>query len=283
MKVSNSPNVEAKRIRDKYNTEIYEKKKVSEKIIENIENTSPASTGFWGFLYIIAGVILCPVVCVCSCNSMGGFDDINIILGVAVAGACLLAYYIHEKVYDKIFYEFYKEKNIRIENERKNIIEVEKELESKCSQEIESYRFAYEELAQKQSLRFVESNVTKEISEWVCKGFYSYIDGASRESHIEKVEMPLEIDVYSSKIRSSFGEYDFEKNRCDNLQNSLEQTALGRAIASLVQLDIMMNYPKNEFDENVEIMIDYTYLDDCTRVTVSYNADNSNYREIRNW
>lgn len=89
--------------------------------------------------------------------------------------------------------------------------------------------------------------------------------------------------MYTNKITCNLGTYDFEIKRCSNLTSPIEQTALARAIASAIQLNIVMKYPQDESGTSISIYIDYNYSTECPTTTVTYVAPNGNYRAVEKW
>ena len=147
----------------------------------------------------------------------------------------------------------------------------------------ENYVKNFELTAQQESVKFAESRLAKEVIEWMTEGFSKTIDATDRRSHIERINVPFAFNVYTNKITCNLGTYDFEIKRCSNLTSPIEQTALARAIASAIQLNIVMKYPQDESGTSISINIDYNYSTECPTTTVTYVAPNGNYRAVEKW
>lgn len=166
--------------------------------------------------------------------------------------------------------------------------------ESKLKKEIENikanalreqqeYTRQFEQNAQDMSVRFAESDLAKEVIEWMTEGFCKTIDAADRRSHIEQIIVPFVFNVYTNKITCNLGTYDFETHRCRNLNSPVEQTALARAIVSAIQLNIIMKYPQDASGTSISINIDYSYTEEYPATTVTYVAPNGNYEKVKEW
>lgn len=145
------------------------------------------------------------------------------------------------------------------------------------------YFAAFEKEAQRQSVRYADSNLAQEIIKWITDGFCDTINAADRRTHIEKINVPFMFNIFQHKITCNLGTYDFEIKRCRNLQNPLEQTAIARAIASSIQTNIIMKYPKDESGTDISISLVYSYYDDHVTATITYIAPNGNYQAVKEW
>ena len=169
------------------------------------------------------------------------------------------------------------------ENERKRLERKIEEINSTYQKMYENYVKNFELTAQQESVKFAESRLAKEVIEWMTDGFSKTIDATDRRSHIERINVPFAFNVYTNKITCNLGTYDFEIKRCSNLTSPIEQTALARAIASAIQLNIVMKYPQDESGTSISINIDYNYSTECPTTTVTYVAPNGNYRAVEKW
>ena len=169
------------------------------------------------------------------------------------------------------------------ENERKRLERKIEEINSTYLKMYENYVKNFELTAQQESVKFAESRLAKEVIEWMTDGFSKTIDATDRRSHIERINVPFAFNVYTNKITCNLGTYDFEIKRCSNLTSPIEQTALARAIASAIQLNIVMKYPQDESGTSISINIDYNYSTECPITTVTYVAPNGNYRAVEKW
>lgn len=157
------------------------------------------------------------------------------------------------------------------------------EINSTYQKMYENYVKNFDLTAQQESIKFAESRLAKEVIEWMTDGFSKTIDATDRRSHIEKISVPFAFNVYTDKITCNLGTYDFEIKRCSNLTSPIEQTALARAIASAIQLNIVMKYPQDESGTSISINIDYNYSTECPITTVTYVAPNGNYQSVKEW
>lgn len=133
------------------------------------------------------------------------------------------------------------------------------------------------------SVRYAESALATEVINWMTEGFARTIDATDRRSHIERINVPFSFNVYTNKITCNLGTYDFEIKRCANLTSPLEQTAIARAIASAIQLNITMKYPKDASGTDFVLNISYAYAENHVSASITYTAPNGNYRSVQSW
>lgn len=173
--------------------------------------------------------------------------------------------------------------NCSLEREKEQTVHNKEKIQADAEKEYCDYIAQFEAAAQSMSVQFAESQLAIEVIEWMTQGFAKAIDSTDRRSHVERIEVPFMFQVYSSKITCNLGTFDFEINRCRNLESPLEQTALSRAIASAIQLNITMKYPKDASGTDIVTNIDYWYGTDYVNTTVIYSAANGNYKAVRDW
>lgn len=89
--------------------------------------------------------------------------------------------------------------------------------------------------------------------------------------------------VFANKITCNLGTYDFEIKRCANLPNPLAQTVLARAIASAMQLNIIMKYLQDNSGTDIVTNMNYTYGENNVTTTLTYTAPNGNFKATRGW
>lgn len=145
------------------------------------------------------------------------------------------------------------------------------------------YVVTFETEAQNQSVRLAGSALAKEVIAWMTEGFEKAIDSADRSPHIEQVNVPFVFNVYKEKITCNLGTFDFELKRCRNLNNPIEQTALARAIASTIQLNIVVKYPKDASGTDISIGLNYNYAYEHIVASITYIAPNGNYQQVKDW
>ena len=145
------------------------------------------------------------------------------------------------------------------------------------------YLEGFNEEAQSLSVQFAESSLAVSVIEWMTAGYCRTIDSADRRSHINQINIPFEFKVYKNKIVCNLGTFDFELERCEELRTPIEQTALARAIASAIQLNITMKYLKDISGTDIVTNINYTYTYECSVATITYIANNGNYQAVQKW
>ena len=145
------------------------------------------------------------------------------------------------------------------------------------------YLSNFEKAAQNMSVQLAESELAKEVIQWMTEGFSKTIDAADRRSHIEQISVPFQFKVFVDKITCNLGTYDFELKRCRNLTSPLEQTALARAIAAAIQFNIIMKYPKDASGTDRAVNFEFSYTDTHPVATLTYAAPNGNYQAVRSW
>ena len=156
-------------------------------------------------------------------------------------------------------------------------------IQNQAAIEQQNYLDAFEQNAQNMSVQLAESELAKEVIQWMTDGFSKTIDAADRRSHIEQISVPFQFKVFVDKITCNLGTYDFELKRCRNLTSPLEQTALARAIAAAIQVNITMKYPKDASGTDRAVNFEFSYTDTHPVATLTYAAPNGNYQAVRSW
>lgn len=156
-------------------------------------------------------------------------------------------------------------------------------IQNQAARDQRNYLKAFEKNAQNMSVKLAESQLAKRVIEWMTDGFCRTIDAADRRKHIEQINVPFRFEVYTNKITCNLGTFDFEIERCRNLSSPLEQTALARAIAAAIQLNITMKYPKDASGTDRTVNFEFTYTDSYPVVILSYIAPNGNYQAVTDW
>lgn len=248
-------------------------------ILDGISN--PIKVGKWSNVGAVIGF----AIGFCACCGMLAVGEIGsavlslimvsfagAILGMILAGIINLGHNSSVKNADK---EVAEEK-IRSE---KTI----QEIHAQAANEIDFYKNEFEAIAQRTSVKYAESALADEVINWMTEGFARTIDVADRRSHIDKLNVPFIFNVYKNKITCNLGTYDFEIKRCANLTSPLEQTAIARAIATAIQLNITMKYPKDASGTAYVLDITYSYTEKYVSAFITYTAPNGNYRSVQNW
>lgn len=238
----------------------------------------------WGLgIGWIGGFYACSCVCL---GHLGQEDDgtgTGFIIWMVMGIVCTLIGYAIDKVAMSAFND--NEANIasRISMENRELDKKIEDIKKEAEVEKQHYLKAFESNAQNMSVQFAESELAKEVINWMTNGFEKSIDASDRRSHVEQIVVPFQFKVLVNKITCNLGTYDFELQRCRNLTNPLEQTALARAIATAIQLNIIMKYPKDASGTDISINIDYSFASDYPTTTITYIAPNGNYKPVRNW
>lgn len=147
----------------------------------------------------------------------------------------------------------------------------------------ERYLETFDNDVKELSDQFATSETAKEVVNWMTEGFCKTINNADRRSHIEKVNIPFEFKVYTDRITCNLGTYDFELKRCKKLDGASAQAALAKVIATALQLNIVMKYPKDISGTDISVLISYEYCEKYPAVTVTYSAANGKFKSAREW
>lgn len=225
-----------------------------------------------------AGFVICVGVCA-SVHDPG----ISAGTGFAVMIFSMIFAFLLQKAEEAGYRERLKTVNEKKAEEEMKLKSTTDEIWAKGDREKKNYSEQFEKSVQEISVRFAESQLAREVIEWIENGFYKTINAADRSSFVEIINVPLKFYVYTNKITCSYGEFNFELKRCRNLNGPCEQAALARAIASAIQLDVIMKYPKDKSGTDISINIDYTYGKDNVYTLLTYVAPNGNYQAIRSW
>ena len=157
------------------------------------------------------------------------------------------------------------------------------QIRADSEKEYQEYCRQFEAQAQSDSVKFAGSELAEKVINWMTDGFKKAIESADRRPHVEKIEIPFIFNVYHNKITCNLGEFNFEVERCRNLTTPLEQTALARAIATAIQLNITIEYPKDISGSAIIIDINNEYYPDYVSTKIIYKAPNGNYEAVKSW
>lgn len=249
--------------------------------INNQRKSQPKGNGLGtgSMLGFFGGFIACSCVCINDVDATWS----AIVTWIFICVFSSIIGYLYDKGETSSYKEMVNDIEFRISRENDNLEQEIKEIQERAQREQKEYLEQFEKNAQDMSVQFAESELAREVIEWMTKGFFKTIDAADRRSHIERVEVPFVFNILIDKITCNLGTYDFELNRCRNLNNPLEQTALARAIASAIQLNVIIKYPKDDSGTEISITIQYSYTNDYPATTITYIAPNGNYKEVRGW
>lgn len=267
------------RLREQKNIESVRNEKQNQKYNINTKRSEKTTLSDAISMGVGLGFIVGIIYCFVNCD--GGLDNIWVVLGLMIIGAIGGA---------PLWIIFGISRMSSNSNADRNIEEVEQRysyeeerIKEQAKQERQNYLREFEAEAQRRSVQFASSELAQEVITWMSEGFYKNIDATDRRSHIEQILVPFLFSVYSNKISCNLGTYDFEINRCQNLNSPVDQTALARAIASTVQLNVMMKYPNDISGTAISITIEYKYRKDCVDVVISYTAPNGYYKAVKSW
>lgn len=287
MKIHEFPYVFERSARNDLQRAISTRQSQSASRINNLDKSKkgePAKVGLsaCATIGVIGGFISCTCVTCSNESQSDGFLYGFITLFIWITIACVLGALIDSALYKAWIEELNNIDNqITVEsNNRDKYIEDEtRECDNKCRK----YAEAFEKSAQEMSVQYAASSLAQGVISWMTDGFCRTIDAADRRPHIESVNVPFVFDVYPNKITCNLGTFDFELQRCRNLNSPLEQAALARAIASSVQLNVMKKYPQDVTGSPVDVSISFSYAQDRPIVTISYGAQNFNYKPVADW
>lgn len=288
MKIHEFPFVFEKKAKQDLQEDISRRKSQSVLRINDLEGSQkkePAKYGLaaMGPLGGIGGLISCTCVS-CSGDIWGsdilGYGFLTFIIWIVIAFG--LGWVIDFAV-QKAWEDEIKNIDNQIECETSNRDEYIKTITHDCEVKCKKYAETFEKATQEMSIQYAASSLAQGVISWMTDGFCKTIDAADRRPHIESINVPFVFDVYTNKITCNLGTFDFELQRCRNLNSPLEQAALARAIASSIQLNVIKKYPQDVTGSPVDVSISFSYAQDRPIVTVSYVAQNYNYKPVADW
>ena len=168
-------------------------------------------------------------------------------------------------------------------------------LDSECEAKIRQIEKTYEqgvikhqeEFARAQreaSLTYIDSPVAKEITDFMLKPLLKTIRSCDRRPHVKVINVPFSFEVYSNKVTSTYGTYDFEIERVQFLKTMEEQAALANAIATAIHTEIITTFEVDPSGGEVDPMdIDYQYGANYVKASMTYHAANGNFVEARSF
>ena len=156
-------------------------------------------------------------------------------------------------------------------------------IKTSANKKFNDYLTAFDVEAKRLSTSFEGSTSAKTAIDWMLGGFHKTIDAAVRSPHIIEINVPFVLNVYTDKITCNLGTFDFEKNRCSNLNSPLQQAALANFVASKLQLMTQAKYQKDSSGTSVNVKRSTAYKNDYASSTVTYTAANGYYQHARSW
>ena len=266
MQINQFPHQYESERKNKANNDIYAERNRCSSRQKSIRDgiSGSADTGAWagvcGFIGFIIGFFVCCTMC------MDGDEDAAFATWLVLSGGGAALGAILAGMINAGHNSSEKNANNEIANESSRSERAIQEINAQADQDIANYRAEFESEAQRMSVRYAESALATEVINWMTDGFSRTIDATDRRSHIEKINVPFSFNVYTYKITCNLGTYDFEIKRCANLTSPLQQTAIARAIASAIRLNITMKYPKDVSGTDFALNISYAYSGDCVSV-----------------
>ena len=142
----------------------------------------------------------------------------------------------------------------------------------------------FEQNVYEMSKNFAKNELTLKIIDDISNRFIHNINAMDRPTHLQNIDCSFCFDVHNHEVFVSDSlSFKFSIERYRDLNGSLEQHALAKAIASGIQHNIKMEYPKDPSGTNYVINTTYEQTNDHVRAYVTYTAPNGNYRTIRDW
>lgn len=145
------------------------------------------------------------------------------------------------------------------------------------------YLKEFEASAEKMSVSFDESLQIKKVTDLIASDCISKIEKADRGKHIQQINLEIPFDVHSNFIYTGFDTFDFNTERCAQLQTALEQASMARLLAHKVLLKIETRYPIDISGTPINIQATYDYSEIYSKVIIKYTASNGNYKEVVGW
>ena len=200
MQTNMFPSEYNKTVDERTNNKIYEAKQRHNSRVESINKSRPSSPseegGTWGIgIGIFGGFIACSCVCISN-------DDVGsgVATWIVVAIICTIIGFAIDKIAKNSYENNQNNANIRIREEENSLEKEIQKIQSDAQKEKGVYFSEFENNAQKLSVQFAESELAKEVIEWMTNGFCRTIDAADRRSHVEIITVPFVFKVLSYKI-----------------------------------------------------------------------------------
>lgn len=91
------------------------------------------------------------------------------------------------------------------------------------------------------------------------------------------------IEILTEKNELVYGteRYNFEVHHYKNLSSPLEQAALAIAMATALEIEIRTKFPKDKSGTDITLDTKYVYTETHPNVTMTYIAENGNYKQLR--
>lgn len=259
-----------------------------DKLESSIQAKNDISAGSYAMGGGVVGAVVGLFFCIPATYQVGVFGDFLIWVFFIAVGASLFAAFaasmkhtgaLHSAVQSSLDSE-----KARIEQLDKSLEKEIEEIEADCERRKEQHKIEFEKAQRKSSLKFIGSPISKEISEFIAKPFRKSIESSDRRAHIQTIKVPLTFSVYRNKIKTPYGDYDFNIRRVKSLDDTNEAAALANAVATAVHTDIVSSFPVDPSGGEVTPMdIEYEYRRDSVTAKMTYIARNANYVQERSF
>lgn len=171
----------------------------------------------------------------------------------------------------------------KIQQEEQRIKQISANLKAESIKLAKEYSALFEKSVMKRSQEMTQSESAKKIIPWVSNGFSRTINASDRAKHIQKISVPFDIQVYSERIVCNIGEFDYKTECHKILKTNIDQTAVARVIATAVQIEMTMKYPKDASGTVPVIDTSYQGQSNFALAKLCYHAKNGNFVEAQDW
>jgi hypothetical protein len=287
-------------IKDKYRSKL---RKCAKRCDADTHRKS--SVAFWRVIAVIAGIIFgwyfaglyAPESEMAILNQVFG--------GLAGILAGVIAGWI---VGSLLFFLFYPITMRKINKEKEKIDAMRRRMgqeydamKKRIRGEVESekarYTAAFEQTAAKMSTGFKNSERIKEIITQVATTFIERISALDKSAHVAQLNASLTFKVFPHCISIDDElDYDFETNRCAELNDAITQAALAKLLAAQVRATVQNYFAQCSAGGAVTAECKYADKKDFTHarhgdektlypaiVCLQYSARNANYRAVQGW
>ena len=173
-----------------------------------------------------------------------------------------------------------------VEEEKIKNKRAKKNLEQQWNKKYQEYKNNFETAVTQKAAQFAESPLVKRVVDLLTMEMIKVIDNADRNPANESIYVKFNFQVFIHQITSnagSFGTYDFNQNRCQNLTSAVEQAAIARAIATQINVNLIMRYPQDISGPVPQIKIEHFYTDDTAFTEIEYKSANGYYKAAQKW
>ena len=218
----------------------------------------------------------------------------GLIVGSVVGLLFYLIFYLFFRMSAQASFQQLDELRDRI---RREVAALQAKLKKETEENVRRYQNAFDHAAQAMSGKFKNTGTIVNIINRLSTMYVEKISSADTSAHIAKVVVPYEIKVYPHCITADQEmEFDFETNRCAELQDAVTQAALGRLFATKVQATVQTHC--QNCGVRCSVFVEYKYPDKKDfssvkqgnertmypmTVLLTYVAMNGNYQAVQSW